>query len=198
MGEKNKRGPGRPPRQNGPLFPVDEVDRLLVHGEPGEPEDGGMECIRYPTCRELADRYGVSRQAISNFSQKHNCLARRRVAKERARKLSDEKMAHKRADVLAYQRDEQITLIDRYLERFEESLDEDRVRADNVSDFNTMCRLRAYLMGDAESRHEVHSGMPTLEELQRRHKELLGVRGVRASVAGAGGGSNCGDEDLKN
>ena len=43
---------------------------------------------------------------------------------------------------------------------------------DNPSDFNQMVRLRAYLMGEVDSRAEVQSGLPTLEALQKRYQQM--------------------------
>jgi hypothetical protein len=78
-----------------------------------------------------------------------------------------------RGDSLAIQRDDQLRAIDRYLLGFEEALVEGRVRMDNPSDYNVMSRLKAFLQGDADSRTQNLNGLPTLEELQARHKKML-------------------------
>ena len=173
---------GRPPKGDGPSFPAEDVDRLLVHGEPKKVTDGQVEGVRYPSYRELGERYGVAHSLIARYAQQHNCLARRKQTEKRVRQLSDEKLVELRADALAFSRDDQVRTIDRYLVKFEDAVAEGRTRFDSPSDFNLMCRLRAFLMGEAESRHEVYSGMPTLEELQRRHKEMLEerARGIEA------------------
>lgn len=163
---------GRPRKGDGPSFPAEEVDRLLVHGEPKQVSDGEVEGVRYPSYRELAERYGVAHSLIARYAKQHNCMARRKQASKRVRQLSDDKLIELRADALAFSRDDQVRTIDRYLVKFEAAVAEGSVRFDNPSDFNLMCRLRAFLMGEAESRHEVYSGMPTLEELQQRYKEL--------------------------
>lgn len=166
---------GRPRKGDGPSFPAEVVDRLLVHGEPVPITDsavGQIEGVRYPSYREIASRYGVSHSLIARYAKQHNCLARREETKNSARQLSDEKLVEQRANVMAFSRDDQVRTIDRYLLQFEEAVAEGRVRFDNPSDFNLLCRLRAFLMGEAESRHEVQSGMPTLEELQQRYKEM--------------------------
>ena len=177
---------GRRPKGDGPSFPVDEVDRLLVHGEPAPVTDftkGQSEGIRYPSCRELGERYGVAHSLVARYAKQHNCLARRQQAENRVRDLSDEKLVDLRADALAFSRDDQVRSIDRYLVGFEEAVAEGRTRFDSPSDFNLMCRLRAFLMGEAESRHEVCSDMPTLEELQQRHKERIVAFGGREAFA---------------
>jgi len=181
---------GRPPKGDGPSFPVEEVDRLLVHGEPKEVADGQAEGVRYPSYRELGERYGVAHSLIARYSQQHNCLARRKQIEKQVQQLSDEKLVELRADALAFSRDDQVRTIDRYLVKFEESVAEGRTRFDSPSDFNLMCRLRAFLMGEAESRHEVHSDMPTLEDLQQRHKQMLEDERASAAVVDPNDGAD--------
>jgi hypothetical protein len=154
-------------------LPADELDRLLVHGEPVAITDGELEGVHFPSYRELADRYGVAHSLIARFAKEHNCLGRRKQIKRNVRQLSDEKLTELRADAVAFSRDDQVRTVDRFLAQFEEATIEGRVRCDDPSDFNTMCRLRAFLMGEADSRSEVSNGMPTLEELQERHREML-------------------------
>ncbi len=163
---------GRPFKSKAPAFPVEKVDRLLVHGEAVE-DDDGVTHIHYPSYRELAERFGVAHSLIGRYAKRHNCLARRKRAQKQAKELSDEKLIELRAEVLAISRDDQVRIIDRYLVGFEQALAEGRVRFDNPSDFNLMCRLKHFVNGEADSRQETLTGMPTLEELQRRHKEML-------------------------
>jgi len=164
---------GRRRKGDGPAFPHEEVDRLLVHGEIVEAEDGREMQVRYPSFRTIADRYGVAHSLIADFAKKHNCLQRRKQTAARVKELADSKLIELRADALAVTRDDQIRAIDRFLTKFEEALEDGRVRFDNPADYNTMCRLKAYLLGDADSRQQVMSGFPTLEELQKRHAAML-------------------------
>lgn len=165
---------GRPPKGDGYAFPHEEVDKLLVHGETTEAEEEGHAHIRYPSYRELAERYGVAHSLIGKFAKEHNCLARRKQAEKRIREMSDVKLAEMRADDFAISRDDGIRCIDRYLAQFEQAVIEGRVRCDNPSDYNLMTRLKAFLMGDADSRHEELGGI-TLEDMQRAHAHLLRV-----------------------
>ncbi|MBN1632137.1 MAG: hypothetical protein JW990_20460 [Thermoleophilia bacterium] len=165
--------PGRPPKSDGPAIPHDEVDHLLVHGEVVEEEDGVGTRVHYPSYRQLADRYGVAHSLIAKFAKEHNCLTRRKQAQKRVREMADVKLAEMRADDIAISRDDIIRCIDRYIAKFEEALKEGRVRCDNPSDYNTMIRLRAFAMGDPDSRHE-ELGI-TLEDMQRGHARLLEV-----------------------
>ncbi len=167
------RNPGRPKKEDGPSFPREELDRLLVHGEEVETDDGESTTVHYPSYRELAERFNISRSLVARYSQQHNCMNRRKQARKRAQALADTKLIELRADELAVSKDDQIRMIDKFLVEFEEALAQGRVRADNPSDFNTMCRLREYLLGGADSRPQVIDGMPSLEELQQRYKEMM-------------------------
>lgn len=163
---------GRRPKGDGPAFPHDEVDQLLVHGAEVDRSDGKGTEVRYPSYREVAERYGVAHSLIARFARARGCLKRRQQAKKRVQEMADVKLSDLRADALALSRDDAVRTIDRYLARFEEALAEGIVRCDNPTDFNTMVRLKAFLLGDAESRHEVLGGL-TLEDLQERHQQML-------------------------
>jgi len=65
-----------------------------------------------------------------------------------------------------------VRIIDRFVLQFDEALKEGRVRCDNPADLNTMLRLKALLLGDADSRQETLGGL-TLEDVQQRHKAML-------------------------
>ena len=62
------RSKGRPRKGDGPVWPVEEVDRLLVFGELVGSEAGGRPTVRYPTYREVAERYGVSREQMDEYA----------------------------------------------------------------------------------------------------------------------------------
>lgn len=163
---------GRPTKGDGYAFPHDEVDNLLVHGETVEAEDGGHRQVKYPSYRELAEKYGVAHSLIGKFAREHNCLARRQQAEKRVRSMSDIKLAEMRADEFAVSRDDGIRCIDRFLAQFEAAVLEGRVRCDNPPDYNLMTRLKAFLLGEADSRHQELGGI-TLEDMQAAHARLL-------------------------
>ena len=73
-----------------------------------------------------------------------------------------------RHDALSFAEGEAV--IDKWITRFIEKLEEDDVRADCVADMDKAMRLKAFLRGQAESRIEVKNTL-TLETLQRSHKE---------------------------
>jgi hypothetical protein len=166
---------GRPRKNDGPDLPYDELDHLLVHGEVVEPEGGDKEGgqilpVRYPSYRELGRRYGVAHALIARYSSEHNCLARRKQFQADVRQRADEKLAELRANIISLTEADIQRTIDLFLAQFEQALQEGRVRCDNPADYNLMVRLRAFVMGEAESRKEVIEGMPTLVEIQARYE----------------------------
>ncbi len=175
---------GRPMKNEGPSFPTEEVDRLLVHGEEVPMGDGSAATVAFPSFRDIARRFDVSHSLITRYARQHDCLGRRKRAQRRVESRADEKLIELRAEALAFTRDDQVRTIDRFLVQFEEAVQDGRVRCDNPSDFNVMVRLREFIMGEADSRTEVLGGMPTLEELQARHREML--RAGRPDGRGAG------------
>jgi hypothetical protein len=92
--ERKNKNPktGRPRKGDGPAFPHEEVDRLLVHGEIVEADDGREMQVRYPSFRAIADRYGVAHSLIADFAKKHNCLQRRKQTAARVKELTDSKL----------------------------------------------------------------------------------------------------------
>ena len=165
------RNTGRPRGLDAPAFSKEELDRLLVFGEVKPLPDGGS-TVMYPSMRELADRFGVGLTYIANYSKHHNCARRREEAKARITAKVDQKMVQLRADAIAVSKDDAIRMIDNFLVNFEQALAEGRVRFDNPNDFNTMLRLKEFVMGGADSRQEVHA-MMSLESIQERHAKLL-------------------------
>ncbi len=166
-----KRRPGRPRKSEAPLISLEELDRLLVYGEVVQTEDGAS-TTRYPTYRELAERYDVALSYISSYVKSHNCVRRREDAKTRVALRVDEKLIEKRAEAIAVGRDDVVRLIDEFLLGFEKALREGRVRSDNPTDVNTFVRLKEFIMGGADSRQELHAAL-SLESIQQRYARML-------------------------
>lgn len=162
---------GRPRRGEGPFVPWQEVDRLLVFGEVVRDEETGHEDLRYPSFRELGRRYRVSASLIGQYATQHQCLQRREENRAREQRQFEQKLIEKRAEARALSRVEEIGIIDDYLRRFKEALDEGRVRFDSPGDFNTMARLKEFLEGNVDSRQEVQ-GLVSLDQVQMRHRAL--------------------------
>ncbi|MGE0322276.1 MAG: hypothetical protein AB7S68_08230 [Polyangiaceae bacterium] len=167
---KGRKG-GRPRKADPPRIRYDELDHLLVYGELIEREGREPE-IRYPTYRQLADKYGVALSVIADYSKRHRCRRRRGEAAMRLAVRAEDKLIEKRATKLATNKSGVLAIIDTYIDQFREALKEGRVRVDSVSDFNTIMRLKEFLEGGADSRQEVHTTL-TLEQLQLKHKQAL-------------------------
>jgi hypothetical protein len=163
--------------------PWNEVDRLLVFGESVPCADGESQTTRYPSYRNLGERYGCASSLVCDYSVKHNCLRRRAENEARTRAKADQTLVELRATSNAYTREDELRVIDTYLAGFEKALAEGRVRFDNPSDFNAMMRLKSFLQGGADSRQEVTATL-SLEALQARHRQML--RGAGASAAERG------------
>ncbi|MFB1485133.1 AT hook motif domain protein [Corallococcus sp. RDP092CA] len=162
---------GRPLKSEEPALPRQELDRALVFGDVKTLPDGST-MTSYASYRELAERFGVATSLIANYSREHNCLRRREEAKVRIATKADQKLIELRATAIAVSKDDALKMIDGYLLGFEEALAEGRVRVDNPTDFNTLVRLKEYLMGGADSRQELHASF-SLEGLQARHAQAL-------------------------
>ena len=163
---------GRPRKSEQPRIPHAELDKILVHGEKILCEDGETTVVHYPSYRDLANRFNVSNSSIAEFSRRHNCLRRRTNAQREASSNADKKLVEFRATVLAMNKDDELRIIDKYLFKFEQALDEGRVRFDNPGDFNTMLRLKQFVQGGADSRQEVNASL-SLEDIQSRHKRMM-------------------------
>jgi hypothetical protein len=166
-----KRKPGRPARIDSPHVPWNEVDNALVLGERVELPNGAKSTI-YPSARSLARRYGVAHSAIVRYSQDHHCERRRETAQQRLIQKTEEKVIELRATAAAVSKEDVLRMIDKFLQKFEKAVDEDRVRYDVPADFNTLVRLREYVNGGPDSRQESTTAI-TLESLQERHARML-------------------------
>lgn len=185
-----KRKQGRPRKGDAPLVPWQEVDKLLVFGETAKDEKTGIEALRYPSFADLGARYGVSRSLIGKYATRHRCLKRREENSIREQVQYEREVIKRRAKARALSTDQAIEIIDDYLFRFKEALEDGRVRFDNAGDFNQMLRLKEFVQGRADSRQELQ-GTLSLEEIQARHERLremidgLGGRAGEATSRGA-------------
>lgn len=192
-----KRNRGRPSKADAPIVPWNDVDRLLVFGETAKDEASGTEAMRFPSFREVATRYGVSKSLVGKYATKHNCLKRREENRLREQIRFETEVVKKRAKARALSTDEEIRIIDDYLRGFDEALAEGRVRYDNPGDFNTMLRLKEFKLGRADSRQEIH-GVLTLEEIQARHRRMRDeLDGIDARLAGTVVPEDTDDGDAK-
>jgi hypothetical protein len=169
------RGPGgRPRKSDPPRIDYQLLDKLLVFGEVVPTEDGFGTSVVFPTYRDLASRFGVVPSVIADYAKSRNCQRRRAENQARVEAKTDAKLVELRAESVAVAKADALSIIDRYLVEFGKAVQEGRVRADSVTDFNSMVRLKEFLSGGADSRQEVMGGL-TLEALQLRHREMIRV-----------------------
>lgn len=166
-----KRKPGRPRKAEAPLISYEELDRLLVFGEVTVLENGATTTV-YPPYRQLAERYGVAPSVIASYAKSHNCMKRREQTATRVAVRTEEKLIELRADAIAVGEDRLVQMIDEFLLSFEKALKEGRVRSDNPTDVNTLARLKAFILGGADSRSEVRTIL-SLESIQERYARML-------------------------
>ena len=169
MREKKDKKAGRPKKSTKSPVPWDTIDKLLVHGE--KVKKGKATTTHFPSFRELAKRFGISHSSISRYATHHNCLQRRTQATKKVLKFSDDKLAQYRAEELALKRDDLLRMLEKFMVQFEEALSEGRVRCDNPTDFNTMVRLREFLLGNADANTGVVANI-TLEKIAERYEQM--------------------------
>jgi hypothetical protein len=128
--------------------------------------------VVYPSYRELGQRYGVAHSLVAQYARKHDCQRRRKETKARVTAKVEQKIVELRATAIALSKDDALRMIDTYLMGFEKALSEERVRFDNPADFNTMLRLKEFVLGGADSRQEIHAAL-SLEDIQARHQRMM-------------------------
>jgi len=162
---------GRPKRADAPVVPWDEVDRLLVFGEPAQDPRNGQEGIRYPSLADLAKRYAVSRNLMWRYAHKANCFARREEARRKTLESYERKVIEKTAKTRANATTEVSQIVDRYVVDFHQALRDGKVQANSALDLDRLVRLKELLNGNADTRSEL-TGELTLEAIQGRHRRM--------------------------
>lgn len=167
MSKDTGRKRGRPRRGGRPAIPWAEIEKAYISGEiMRQLEDGSFE-RHYPSIRELATKFGVQRSLVGYHSRRHNWPARRAEFQKDLRT----EIQQIRAKARALSIEEAMGILDAYLEKFRAAVESGHVRVDSIGDFNTALRLKQFLLGGADSRHEVQGGI-TLEAIQARHDRL--------------------------
>lgn len=182
--EPRERGRGgRPTKAEGPRVPYEEVDKILVFGEVVPVGRGDETTVYFPSYREIAERYGVSNSVISDYAKSRNVQRRRKEAQLRVQAKVEQKVVELRATAIAFSKEDELRIIDSYLAGFEKAIAEERVRFDNPADFNTMVRLKEFVMGNADSRQEINASL-SLEVLQTRHRQMMRTMDVSPEERG--------------
>jgi transposase-like protein len=154
-----------------PRYSVETLDRLLVFGEPYAAPDGTVS-VRYPSNKEIAERLGISDDTVLAHWRKQHCSRRRAEARARIAARVEEKLVEQTAEQIALSRERIVQVVDKFLSRFEMSIDDGTARTDLPADFEKLVRLREFLLGNAESRTAVEQTL-SLEMAQRQHAQVL-------------------------
>jgi AcrR family transcriptional regulator len=167
-----KPGVGGPLRHSEPpRYSVEELDRLLVFGEPYANPDGTVS-VRYPTNKEIAERLGIAERTVTQHWRKQHCSRRRTEARARIAARVEEKLIEQTAEQIVVSRERTIQVVDKFLSRFEMALDDGTARTDLPADFERLVRLKEFLLGNAESRTAVEQTL-SLDMVQRQHAQVL-------------------------
>ena len=182
------RGRGRPKGFNRPQVPWLDVDQRLVYGEVWQDEESGEETHRYPSYKDLAERYGCSKTLIGHYSHTHNCMSRRKEAKQTGeRKPAMRTTEPSAADAAGFDGkrgqnrvlmsrgrpispQDSINIVDACLREFARALEEGRFRCDSPADLKLLLQLREKL--DEERTQSSVEPEITLAQIQARHREL--------------------------
>lgn len=179
---------GRPRRNDAPVIPWNDIDVLLVMGEVTENEDGSTG-VRYPTHKELAERYNVDRALVSRYFAEHNCKERREQSKTRVAIRVEEKLIENRATQISVTHEDTVKILDKFIAEFREKLTAGSVRTDSITDLNTVVRLKEFLQGGADSRQEIQGAL-TLSALQDRHGAFIELEREAGRLNAAGKSSD--------
>lgn len=190
-GAKDERQRGRPRRGTEPEFDHRELERLLVHGEFVD-EEGGRPSHRYPSYRELADRFGVGTTFINRFARRHNCLERRagsgaavepppRPGALQARATSPAAGSSDASEAAVSGADgpndgdgaapdvvdaRMMPTIREIFATWVRAVQAGEIRITSAGEIEKMMRIAADLDAEAQMRALIPEGVPTLDELQ--------------------------------
>lgn len=149
------------------MLPQGEIERILVHGEPRQLPDGAWS-FHYPGAAELAERYNTSESSIRWIMKRANVFERREQVQTMVRAGVDEAGAALRIDTETKARARVVSIVDRWLDKFEAALDDGAITATSVADLERLVKLREQLV-DAQRQQVREEGEITLRELEQRH-----------------------------
>jgi hypothetical protein len=156
---RNKGGRPRGGRAVGENW--DEAEKLFIRGEIVTTKSGPAR--EYPSLRQIAQRTGVVLSSLHDRSKRLDWLGQRAryndTFGEELHQAAAKRDASKAIDAVA--------VIDLFLEKVLEALKSGKFRVDSMADVDKAIRLRAFLLGDVESRKETRTADVTLERLQQ-------------------------------
>lgn len=175
MAKKKAERRGRPRAGTGPEIDHAELERLLVHGEFTTDADGEV-THRYPSFRDLAERFGISFTLVQRFARRHNCLERRAGSGAQPPAEAPPPPPAAPAAPHAPATPGSAPMLPTVREIFVgwvKAVQAGEVRIASAGEIEKMMKIAADLDAEAQMRALIPVGVPTLEELQDLHEKLL-------------------------
>lgn len=148
----------------------------------------GLAQVRYPSYRELGERFGIAHTQVARYAKAHNCLERRERIRQRAQVMADEQFATTLAERMTVGQDQLRGIVDGYLLQFGKAVAEGRVRCDNPADFDRLTRLKLKLDEGADGRGDLDRSM-TVRDFMKWHEAEQPAREIDPAKAGWDGAS---------
>ena len=188
--EIEPRKPGRPRRGHG--VPWEEIEQIFIFGEPYTGQDG-VPYVRYPTMKELGDRFNVNPRTISRRVHDGGWLERRQHVKGRQDELIGEALLRERVERQVDARADATEVCELLIAQVKGAVQEGRFTVNSPRELDTIVRLFLKLSGEADKVHQhQHDHVHDLSTLQsrfadarRRHNRLpseFGTAGRRGEM----------------
>lgn len=167
-----RRPGGRPKGGFSATIDWDLGERLYVQGEIQAPKkEGDAPVLKEFSMLELSKRLGCSNAAVGLHAKRHDWGQKRADFKGQPFEARVRAMVKGDAKARARSTQTPLTILDAYIALFGDAVAQGKVRVDDIGAFDKAARLRAFLMGEAESRTETKQ-VVTLEAIQGRHAEV--------------------------
>ncbi len=157
---------GRPRGRFDPSIPWVDIENAYVWGDTIEQGPGGVFQKKYPSFRDLGRRFKVAPSLVHYYAKRGKWHDRRLAVASLSKEEFDKEAAKSRAREAV----SALGVLDVWLQKFSENVEQGKVRADSIADLNTVIRLKKFLEGDADSRTEQRV-VVSLEQLQDRHRD---------------------------
>ena len=154
-----------------------QIVRLLILGEEVLLPGAKTLSVRYPTYRELAQRFGVGHSTIGRISKSHQCLERRRAIQSRVQARASQRFVQRLEKRIEDVDIENADLLERIFQRVEDWLDINKKDLPPMKDIKILMELRSALFKRAMDRNAAQREDPVdavIRLLKEEH--LLGIQ----------------------
>jgi hypothetical protein len=141
------------------------VENDYVWGETLSQREDGSYVRKYPTFKQLGKKFGCAPSVVHYYAKRGNWADRRLRAIKQTKEEFDAELAKSRARSTA----DVVETMDRWIKGFDDKLRQGKVDTTSVVDLDKIVRLRAFVLGQGDSRTEVKVTV-TLDMLQQRHQ----------------------------